>query len=820
MSPHKNKKVPSKKAGKSAGSKAKAQITAKAQPASQTPKAREDHGVAPPRTKRSVLQPVNDPTSPPPPKRSVLTDINQREGGRQRKLTLDRLTRESEAISRNPKAKNPKRKAAEAQLEQEAENEAAPPPKKAKGKSRAQPPLRAQVTESPLRPRPKPNQKSEGNFLFQNISQPSLIIAEDAVTDVYEEHREEMAAFRDRYPPAVIFESDSDSEHDEEDRNGGDDQGEHVKDNEGQDFEDDHGEEHPEDLFNNTGDQLFDDEEDQLFHDDKFSNGDVHNNEFSDSDGEGEGEDDRDDDSDGEGEGDNDNDGDSEYELDGEDDRRQQDKRKWRQEEKSAGKGKQEAEDKRKEQEAMEKRQREQERAEEQEAEMRKVEERRERQREREKAKEQEQRQAKEREQRRQAKEQEQQQAKEREQGKRAHGSGGKTSRGRSQGTSTTAQGRKGETGAGGGGRGAEEGKDGAGGSRQSASSKSNTYDVLDHHRSRNRPTRPPNNQDLSRYRQKQQGADGEDEDQDDEEAEDDEDDEDDEGGPGHGRKTRTKTVGPTSQQEGFYPKAWRKVFALTKDRIYIHLLNTDLWPDRERESLFNPKLLTFLQKSIDYAERKLGLDLSAEGDFYPEYQDDMVELLWAFVATFRSKCKGQARDIVQTYFQEEIWPSREQYPDIKRYQQKVASNVKALLEGSSFHKNGKDKSGRTNNFMNPAMGALAFRILFSGKRPLGRSEDFKEYKPNFIMALVTFLRSGIDEFKSGKAGKASFYEAEYGPVYRNGLKKFDDLKRDDYHWKKTSDTWDEWRLDNTYSAGRVDEDGEQSGDDMDIDLD
>ncbi|KAJ7465343.1 hypothetical protein B0H11DRAFT_1922155 [Mycena galericulata] len=669
------------------------------------------------------------------------------------------------------------------------------------------------------RRRPLPHDDSEGNFLFQNISQPSLIIAEDAVTDVYEEHREEMAAFRDRYPPAVIFgvntqESDSDSEHDEEDRNGGDDQGEHVKDNEGQDFEDDHGEEHPEDLFNNTGDQLFDDEEDQLFHDDKFSNGDVHNNEFSDSDGEGEGEGDRDDDSDGEGEGDND--GHSEYELDGEDDGRQQDKRKWRQEEKSAGKGKQEAEDKRKEQEAMEKRQREQERAEEQEAEMRKVEERRERQREREKAKKQE------REQRRQAKEQEQQQAKEREQGKRAHGSGGKTSRGRSQGTSTAAQGRKGETGAGGGGRGAEEGsgKDGAGGSRQSASSKSNTYDVLDHHRSRNRPTRPPNNQDLSRYRQKQQGADGEDEDQDDEEAEDDEDDEDDEGGRGHGRKTRTKTVGPTSQQEGFYPKAWRKVFALTKDRIYIHLLNTDLWPDRERESLFNPKLLTFLQKSIDYAERKLGLDLSAEGDFYPEYQDDMVELLWAFVATFRSKCKGQARDIVQTYFQEEIWPSREQYPDIKRYQQKVASNVKALLEGSSFHKNGKDKSGRTNNFMNPAMGALAFRILFSGKRPLGRSEDFKEYKPNFIMALVTFLRSGIDEFKSGKAGKASFYEAEYGPVYRNGLKKFDDLKRDDYHWKKTSDTWDEWRLDNIYSAGRVDEDGEQSGDDMDIDLD
>ncbi|KAJ7036725.1 hypothetical protein C8F04DRAFT_1394006 [Mycena alexandri] len=868
--PRKNKS--NKKAGSSAGTKAKTQTTARPKPASQAPKTKYTNAQSknhdniiwssPPRN--SILQPLNGGTLP--LKRSVLTNFNQKEGGRQRKSTVDRWTRESNAIYENPKPENPKRKAANAQLDQEAENEAAPPTKKTRGKSRAQQQAPVPIVDSPLRPRPKPTKKayqpepkdatprpllppaleqrmrpiqkvydepeprdenplssppptsrygrrplpqyneSEGNFLFQNISPPSLIIADDEFPISPEEHRKDIEDFVAQYPPVVILESDAESERDEEEQNDGD-------------------------LFNPSDDQYAPD--DQLFDQDDIEEDDQSDNQFDEL-------------------SDSDSDSDNHRTKpprrrgqDREDDRREQEeeqntgKRKQgeekrkaeeRQERRREWERAEEAEDRRKEQEAEERqerwRERERERVEEAEDKRKEQEakERQERRRERERAKEQEQQRVKEQEQQRvkereqRAQERERERAQQREQDKKALSASGKDTQGHTQGTFTAELGHKsdrrnGNGGAGREGRGAEEGLSQSTGNH---GGRRKGYNVLDLHRSSNRPTRPPTNQDLTRYRQKQQVEDSEEED-DNQDGKDDE-----EANRGQGRKTRTKNLTPTPTLEGFYPKAWGKVFALAKDKIYSYLLNDNLWPDPDRETLFNPKILTMLHSSIDYAEKKLGLDLSAQGNFYPEHQDAMVELLWAFVATFRSKCKGYARDTVKVFYEKKIWPSRDKYPNNKQYQAKVKSNVEALLHGSTFHKNGKDENGRTNNFMNPAMGALASKILWSGKRPLGGSEDFNQYSPKFAMALVTFLRSAFDELKSGKAGKASFYESDYGKVYRKALKMIDQLKRDEYHWQKTTKTWDDWRLDNKLRAGAVDEDedGEQSGEDMDIDLD
>ncbi|KAJ7016495.1 hypothetical protein C8F04DRAFT_1202009 [Mycena alexandri] len=335
-------------------------------------------------------------------------------------------------------------------------------------------------------------------------------------------------------------------------------------------------------------------------------------------------------------------------------------------------------------------------------------------------------------------------------------------------------------------------------------------YNVLQKHHATNRPVLPPRNEDLAGCRQKQQGEgeeaegggkDSEEDDGEDSETED-----------KKSRKRRTAKDGPTPKQEHFYPKTWQKVFAFAKDHLFSYLLNDQLFPKQE---LSDKKLATFLHRSMAYCEEELKLDLEQQGTFYPEYEDEM---LWGYVSNFRGKCKSMARAVVKEHYSLRIWPSHREFPKPAEYKAKIIANVTALLHESSFHIDGRDAKGRTNNFMAPAIGQLAYDILYTGKRPLGLQlpGDFQRYRPEFITAI---LRCAIQEHETGHFKNVDFTEARYSRAYRNGLRKMDTLRQNNIHSTKTMDQWEAWRLEHILKGGDEDEAG-LSGDEIDIQLD
>ncbi|KAJ7039683.1 hypothetical protein C8F04DRAFT_1254955 [Mycena alexandri] len=347
----------------------------------------------------------------------------------------------------------------------------------------------------------------------------------------------------------------------------------------------------------------------------------------------------------------------------------------------------------------------------------------------------------------------------------------------------------------------------------KSKSSHSNSYNVLQKHHATNCPVLPPRNEDLAGCRQKQQGegeeAEGGGEDSEEEDGEDSET----EGKKS--RKRRTAKDGPTPKQEHFYPKTWQKVFAFAKDHLFSYLLNDQLFPKQE---LSDKKLATFLHRSIAYCEEELKLDLEQQGTFYPEYEDEM---LWGYVSNFRGKCKSMARAVVKEHYSLRIWPSHREFPKPAEYKAKTIANVTALLHESSFHIDGRDAKGRTNNFMAPAIGQLAYDILYTGKRPLGLQlpGDFQRYSPEFITAIVIFLRCAIQEHETGHFKNVDFTESRYSRAYRNGLRKMDTLRQNNVHSTKTMDQWEAWRLEHILKGGDEDEAG-LSGDEINIQLD
>jgi hypothetical protein len=66
---------------------------------------------------------------------------------------------------------------------------------------------------------------------------------------------------------------------------------------------------------------------------------------------------------------------------------------------------------------------------------------------------------------------------------------------------------------------------------------------------------------------------------------------------------------------------------------------------------------------------------------------------LWKFVATFRSRCKTEARAVAKQHYSALIWPK---LPDDRgtnqeEYQDDTRHNVTALLTQSYFHQKGRD---------------------------------------------------------------------------------------------------------------------------------
>ncbi|KAJ7689026.1 hypothetical protein B0H17DRAFT_1202630 [Mycena rosella] len=363
-------------------------------------------------------------------------------------------------------------------------------------------------------------------------------------------------------------------------------------------------------------------------------------------------------------------------------------------------------------------------------------------------------------------------------------------------------------------------------------------YDVLQRHRETNNATHPPNAEKLAHSRRNQQSnptsedegevegeggdirSDGEENENEHEGSEGDNEEEEEENDEGQARKRRTAKDGPTPTQEGFYPHPWKMVFANAKDRLYAYLLNSDLFPCQDK---FRTDIREFLIESIVCFEDTHEVELPAV--YWENNKEEMITLIWKFVATFRGNCKRAVRSIVTQHYSKRIFPQDSDFEG-RGYNQMewdsiTVHNVAALLEKSSFHQKGKDENERTNNFMAPAIEALINVVLQMGNRPLVKEfpEEFSKYTPNLIVAMTIFIRSGIEEYETGHEVHNQFTDERYAKYYTKGLTLMDRLRNDKYHWQKCQREWEKWAREATYRRGNP---GRAVADDkaMDVELD
>ncbi|KAF8198712.1 hypothetical protein K438DRAFT_1759364 [Mycena galopus ATCC 62051] len=346
-----------------------------------------------------------------------------------------------------------------------------------------------------------------------------------------------------------------------------------------------------------------------------------------------------------------------------------------------------------------------------------------------------------------------------------------------------------------------------ASGIRMDERSAADSYVLLDRHRQVNRPTLPPTRDRLERHRQLQENSEPafddhhhnrERRDLRDDRQESDSDRDSDSGndndkGAQKKRKRSSGKVCTNPRQEGFYPASWKKVFACAKDLVYIYLLLQNLFP--ERDEFKSVQISGFLHDAMLYVVDKLGIPLEKKYKKHLTNSDDMVELIWNFVATFRNRCKELAREILKTEYCPAIFPDQAQYRGRDEWTEKVKSNLEKLLDGSSYHEHGVDAQGRPNNLMHPAFERLAQSILSMGRRPLGQEfpEEFQKYRPKFIIAIMIFFRQTLEEWRTGVFVTGQLCEAYYQGYYLRGLDLLDELETYPDLWDKTNDECDRW---------------------------
>ncbi|KAF7340670.1 hypothetical protein MSAN_02139200 [Mycena sanguinolenta] len=363
-----------------------------------------------------------------------------------------------------------------------------------------------------------------------------------------------------------------------------------------------------------------------------------------------------------------------------------------------------------------------------------------------------------------------------------------------------------------------------------------NAYDVLAKHRASNKATRLPSAQILERCRRQQnlrdklrddqEKDDGDDQDDQDDQEEDDGDDqeEDDEEDTNQkSKRGRGRELLPTT--EGFYPEPWPKVFARSRAPVYKYLVQLDFFPDRKE---YKVTIADYLSDSIVFfvQDNDLYLDLS----YYDEFRDDMLKMLVGFISTFRGRCMRQAREVIKQYYLHRIYTKPEDLPEAfnqEEYHQKTIQNVEKLLDRAFFLHDGRDEEvdllGSVNNFMAPAIGDLAERILTMGKKTaLFRTypEIFDVYTSNFIAACSCLLRAALEEYRSGTPVEKPFSEEANSKFYKKAIYCIEKINRNDKHRRKTIGRWDKWAEEARKKRQRQVEKPMARDDEMDIDLD
>ncbi|KAK7019058.1 hypothetical protein R3P38DRAFT_2783841 [Favolaschia claudopus] len=298
--------------------------------------------------------------------------------------------------------------------------------------------------------------------------------------------------------------------------------------------------------------------------------------------------------------------------------------------------------------------------------------------------------------------------------------------------------------------------------------------------------------------------------------ADDDDDDDDDKK-----KKKRTKKDPSSPRVWGFYPKPWVFVFQQVKDRKFIYLLNIDLFPDYET---IEGDLSTYFTRAIARGHKRgLKLEEVKAHTFTASDEESSLrrswpsllqtfafelpllplKLMYDFKSNLRKKCKEEAVNVFNIYYAHLIHLTEDDYAllgDPPNQQAEIEAKIEkvknVLLFEGRYHLDGKDKNGKTNNFMHEALGNLALRIQKIGKKPLYKdhSNKFQTYTPRFIAACATLLRCAIDEYgKTGSHKKVKFSKKKYLGVYNKIVFDLQTLEDNDYHWQKTTARWQRW---------------------------
>ncbi|KAJ7041494.1 hypothetical protein C8F04DRAFT_1391043 [Mycena alexandri] len=324
--------------------------------------------------------------------------------------------------------------------------------------------------------------------------------------------------------------------------------------------------------------------------------------------------------------------------------------------------------------------------------------------------------------------------------------------------------------------------------------------DVLAQHRAKNRATRPPDSRKLAAHAQRQQAVEEDSNSEDDNNSEEEEEEE---NAGNKKRKPRTSTGVVTSLQEAFYPRFFRVVFGIVKHDVFDSLLNDHLYPNYDR---LLPKIIKWLTDAVHYCEEELGL--IQPDDIWEEYQGDMAKLIWNFIATLRGRWRDVAREVVPNFYK--IRPVVEDFDGgfgQEEWADKMKDNVDNLITDSNFLKNGLDDQGRTNNLMAPAISELIFQIVHKPEDSVAKAlpRRFKIYTGELISAVIVLLKVAIQEYATGRFVKLRFTETNYLQTYTDALLSVADMKgaRDQHHWEKTRGEWAKWVVQHTIESGK-----------------
>ncbi|KAJ7601563.1 hypothetical protein DFH06DRAFT_1153861 [Mycena polygramma] len=311
-----------------------------------------------------------------------------------------------------------------------------------------------------------------------------------------------------------------------------------------------------------------------------------------------------------------------------------------------------------------------------------------------------------------------------------------------------------------------------------------------------------PNPADLDHHRRLQQGgSDGgaaADNDADPDADDDEEQQEEEEEVSGDGRRKRGPLKESTPRKLGWYPKEWRIVIKWSFFDLHRYLLLECFFPASD-DPHFQQTLLFIFKTAI----RKFEADephMELDQYFWDHHQADMLHIIWEEVAGYRSRCKGFAKSVRDSFYQLDDAEPADSSEDEEQAENPVqpkqpketpeAKLARLMLGAAYLRHEPKDPNDKLLFDASGAKGCVA--KLYESR--------FQEYTDELVAAASVTLMNAFDEKNAGKVVK---FEAEkYREYYDDMLEKLPGLHKGDMG-SKMRRRWKRWQQAHFEASGK-----------------